>query len=148
MVLDSMPGHGTYKRSLDAIVSSMPPSPLVRVPGTLLTCVYLAILLVIGHVLGVENIVQRLRAALNDKQLFAAEAPRLYAYSKADTMVWWGAVEEHAKAAEDLGWEVERARFEGSAHVGHILEDAERYWGAVRRIWERALLSSNPNPKL
>lgn len=80
---------------------------------------------------------QRLRLGLSDKRLFAKEAPRLYAYSKADRMVWWEDVEEHANAAEDAGWEVDRVRFEESPHAGHILEDGERYWGAVRRTWEK-----------
>ena len=123
------------KRSINALVQSMPPSPLIRVPGTLLAHVSVAAVLVLSRVFGVNDGVERLRAGLNDKRLFPAEAPRLYIYSKADEMVWWEDVEEHAKAAEDLGWKVERASFEGSAHVGHMLEDGERYWDAVKRTW-------------
>ncbi|OCK87083.1 uncharacterized protein K441DRAFT_489475, partial [Cenococcum geophilum 1.58] len=135
MILDSTPGHGTYKRSLDAIVLSMPKSALIRVLGTPLAHAYLSTVWLMDRLLGVENVVQRLRLGLSDKRLFAEEAPRLYAYSKADRMVWWEDVEEHAKAAEDAEWEVERVRFEESPHAGHILEDGERYWGAVRRTW-------------
>jgi hypothetical protein len=122
----------------------MPPSPLIRVPGTLLAHTFLVTKWVMGRVLGIENAVERLRAGLNDKQLFAAEAPRLYAYSKADRMVWWEDVEEHAKVAEDLGWEVERVRFEDSAHAGHVLEGGERYWDAVRRTWAKMGESFSP----
>jgi Eukaryotic protein of unknown function (DUF829) len=129
------------------MILSMPSSLLIRVLGILLAHVYLAIMWVMRQVLGAENVVQRLRVGLNNKQLFSVEATRMYAYSKADRLVWWEDVEEHAKTAEGLGWEVEKVKFEGSAHAGHILEDREKYWDAVKRTWGKTDEPFSPGMK-
>ncbi len=50
-------------------------------------------------------------------------------------MVDWRDVEAHSKEAEDLGYIVEREKFEGSGHAGHMLKNSERYWEAVRKVW-------------
>jgi len=70
IILDSTPGHGTYKRSLKAIRVSMPPSPVVRAVGVPLAHAYLATSWTLGTVFRIENVVQKLRTGLNDKDLF------------------------------------------------------------------------------
>ncbi|KAF2267502.1 DUF829-domain-containing protein [Lojkania enalia] len=135
IILDSTPGLGTYKRSLDAILLSIPRSPFIRAVAIPLTHTYLAASWTISVVFRFENVVQRLRAGLNDTNLFPLQASRLYVYSKADKMVWWQDIEAHATTAETLGWEVKRVRFEKSPHAAHILEDAEKYWDAVKSLW-------------
>ena len=64
--------------------------------------------------------------------------PRLYLYSQADEMVPWTEVEEHAEEARKAGLDVRMERFEGSPHVAHARTDPERYWGAVKKVWEDA----------
>jgi hypothetical protein len=135
MVLDSTPGHGTYKRSLEAIRASMPQSSVVRALGVPLAHVYLATSWTLGTIFRFENVVQRLRVGLNNSDLFPLRAGRLYLYSKADKMVFWKDIEEHADTAEALGLEVTKVSFQASSHAGHIMEDANKYWDAVRTVW-------------
>jgi hypothetical protein len=139
LILDSTPGYGTYRRSLDAMVLSMSPSPVVQAIGIPIAHVCLASVWTVGAITGSQNVVQRLRAGLNDNSLFSLQTDRLYLYSKADKMVWWQDIEEHATTAEDLGCEVDKVRFEESPHAGHILEDANKYWDAIESTWKRAI---------
>jgi hypothetical protein len=51
-------------------------------------------------------------------------------------MIGWRDVEEHAReAAGEGGFTVELVRFEGSAHVGHMRRDPERYWRTIEGVW-------------
>lgn len=58
-----------------------------------------------------------------------------YIYSKADKMVEWTDIREHAEEARNRGWTVEEEVFEDSAHCAHFSADGERYTEAVKRIW-------------
>ncbi|KAF1820771.1 uncharacterized protein K489DRAFT_411984 [Dissoconium aciculare CBS 342.82] len=61
---------------------------------------------------------------------------RTYVYSREDEMIGWRDVEEHAgEAAGEGGFTVELVRFEGSAHVGHLRRDPERYWRTIEGVW-------------
>lgn len=143
MVLDSTPGKGTYRRSANAILISLPISATLRLFGTIV--VYSAPLLIHLYYIVTRkpNLVERLRQGLNDKDIFSQYAPRCYLYSKADEMVRWESVKEHAKEAGELGFkDVETIRFEYSPHARHIMEDAEKYWSAVKELWERAIQRS------
>jgi hypothetical protein len=86
------------------------------------------------HVFSTENVITRVRRELNDSLLFPTEARRVYLYSKTDEMVDWETVEEHAMEAEEDGCQVERERFGNSKHVGHMMEDYDRYWAAIGRV--------------
>lgn len=85
-----------------------------------------------------KSIVRRTYLGLNEPALLPSGVPRLYLYSKADKMVDWREVEEHARSAEECGasGRTELVRFERSEHVSHVREDAVRYWDAVRKCWE------------
>ena len=87
----------------------------------------------------------KMRTTLNKYLLlpwFSKHTPRLYLYSQADEMVPWTEVEEHAEEARKAGLDVRMERFEGSPHVAHARSDPERYWGAVKKVWEDATASS------
>ena len=68
-------------------------------------------------------------------------APRAYPFSKADKLIEWKTVLDHARDAETRGMPVFVELFEKSAHCAHIRakEDAERYWGAVQKVWDTKL---------
>ena len=74
---------------------------------------------------------------LNDPEVFDRAVPRLYLYSRADSMVGVEEVEEHAEIARGKGWDVTKVRFEKSAHCSHVREDEGRYWGAVMEAWKK-----------
>lgn len=62
--------------------------------------------------------------------------PRLYLFSKADHLIPSADVLEHAAAARHQGVDVTVEEFEGTMHVAHVRKEPERYWGAVKSLWE------------
>jgi hypothetical protein len=90
-------------------------------------------------VLWQDQLVTRVRKNLNDKTLFNPKAGRCYIYSKADDMVHWEDVKEHAEESKAMGWpNVEELRFKSSPHCGHIRGHEQEYWGAVLATWKTA----------
>ncbi len=65
-------------------------------------------------------------------------APRLYLYSMTDLIIPGDEVAAHAEQARAGGVAVAEEVFERSAHVSHARTDPERYWAAVKRLWEEA----------
>jgi hypothetical protein len=129
IALDSCPGRATYRRTARAVIASAPKS--IRPILPLLVYPALLPLALLGR-LGVEDVVSKGRARLNDSALVPVSARRIYAYSKADTMVWWEDPREHAAEARKAGCkDVREIVFERSKHCAHIQEDADKYWEAV-----------------
>jgi hypothetical protein len=95
---------------------------------------YLSVSWTLRTMFRMENVVQNLRTGLNNKDLFLLQARRLYLYSKADKMVFWEDIVENG-TAEALGCEVTKVPFENSTHAAHIMEDAKKYWDAVREMY-------------
>lgn len=136
IILDSTPGKGTFRRTVAAIMFSLPKQRFARVLSLLAAYVALALLWTAQAVFRRDNIVTKIRERLNDPQLMSSTCPRIYLYSKADEMVWWEDVEEHAAKARQRGWQVNCVRFTSSSHVNHPKEDATRYWNAVKAAWD------------
>ncbi|CAI6334378.1 unnamed protein product [Periconia digitata] len=137
-IVDSAPGKGDWGRSHAAIAASLPRrSVALSVVFGVAVHVLLFCVLVVDTLRWKENSMVIMCGEMNCGTLFGRVAPRVYLYSKADEMVGWEEVEEHADEAAAKGWDVERVRFEKSAHAGHVREDADKYWGAVLRAWEK-----------
>lgn len=129
IALDSCPGRTTYRRTARAVIASAPKWTRPVLP----LLVYPALLpqALLGR-LGVEDVITKGRARLNDGALVPVSARRIYAYSKADTMVWWEDPCQHAAEARKAGCkDVREVVFERSKHCAHIQEDADKYWEAV-----------------
>ncbi|RDW83607.1 uncharacterized protein DSM5745_03933 [Aspergillus mulundensis] len=139
LVLDSCPGSPSAILSANAMILALPRNFLVRIPGTVL--IYLAIAVVaILDALGLsENVISKTRRHLNDPGLLFLRpgVQRTYVYSKSDRMVPYQDILEHAKEAtsrlrdpssDGTVWTVE---FNGSGHVGHLAVDREKYHGAI-----------------
>ncbi|KAF1361203.1 hypothetical protein EJ07DRAFT_112969 [Lizonia empirigonia] len=75
---------------------------------------------------------------LLDPKLFNQNAQRCYLYSKADQLITWQDVCQHAGTAMQ-GAAVAQVVFEDSAHVAHARSEPGRYWGAVRAGWKISL---------
>jgi len=75
------------------------------------------------------------RKWFNDRKYFEERMKRCYVFSKEDKIVKWQDVVEHADEAESMGWSEEEV-FEGSGHVGHLVQDSDRYWTIVRKLWK------------
>ena len=138
MVLDSAPGRATYRRSAHAMILSLPKSPMLRVLGILLVHLVLIVIWIINGVFGVENVIDRLRRELNTQGSFSTKTPRCYLYSKMDQTVWWEDVEDHANEAVQKGWHVAKVLFQKSTHVAHLMEDEQKYWGAIMQLKKSA----------
>lgn len=66
--------------------------------------------------------------------------PRLYLYSPIDELIPPEDVERHAaQARTEAGvTDIRMEKFEKSPHVAHARTDPERYWSAVKRVWEES----------
>lgn len=71
--------------------------------------------------------------------------PRLYVYSANDQISSAACIDAHAEGARAEGIRVHVIRFEEGEHVAHARRDPERYWGAIKDLWEEAVdMASNP----
>lgn len=134
-ILDSGPGKGGWLRTHAAIILSLPQTFLWRCFGFFAVHMLLFGIALFNKLTGRDNKILVMFEQLNDPNIFDDRAPRVYLYSKADQMVGYDEVEEHADLAEAKGWVVTRVRFENSPHAGHIREDEGKYWDAVMKAW-------------
>jgi hypothetical protein len=136
-VMDSTPGKATYEATVRAFAVALPKSIPAQVIGGLLLRMFFGLFIFGYWFKRKPNLVDQARLALNKKELFDTDAPRMYIYSVADDMVAWRDVEEHGRDAEGLGYRVDREKFLESGHAAHLTKDEGRYWDAVQRLWER-----------
>ena len=141
LILDSGPSRGTYRKSYDAMLFSLPPSLLSRTLGPpVIHCILLVLFLWIAC--GNEH-----PASLGRRTLLDPTAVRgtgrdgtkkvCLLYSKADRMCDWTDVRAYAEESRRRGWCVEEVVFEGSGHCAHLLKDEARYTEVVGSMWGR-----------
>ncbi|TAQ89915.1 hypothetical protein B7494_g1761 [Chlorociboria aeruginascens] len=146
LLLDSCPAKGTYWKSYNAMVLSLPRYVASQLLGALAVHFLLTLLYAwIGC--GNENPASLMRRTLLDENISKLgieethvqaqmEKGRVcYLYSKEDRMCEWMDIREHAEDARRRGWIVEEEVFEGSAHCAHFSADVGRYAKAVERVW-------------
>jgi hypothetical protein len=136
-ILDSSPTKGPWMKSHAAISASLPKDVFWRWFGGILVHLLLVCTFVVWTAKRKENKMVILCRELNDTAIFDKTVPRVYLYSRADQMVGFEEVEEHADIAESKGWDVQRVVFEKSPHCGHIREDEAKYWAAIMEAWKR-----------
>lgn len=66
-----------------------------------------------------------------------SEIRRVYIYSPTDTLIDYKDVELHAAEAKTKGFSVELVEYKDSAHVAHLRQDENRYWGSIAKAMER-----------
>ncbi|TVY43093.1 Transmembrane protein [Lachnellula subtilissima] len=134
-IFDSTVGRASYEATVRAFSLGLPKNIIAHLLSVFILRMLLGLYILGNLLLGKEDLVEAARRALNDKTLLDLDTPRLYIYSVADDMVAWQDVEEHAKDAKRLGYTVYMEKYQDSGHAAHMLVDAERYWGAVDRLW-------------
>ena len=139
-VIDSAPGRGNFSKGINAIKLSVPQKSYLRLPILFLICSLLVVTVLIYKLINAENVIDRARRLLNDPAITSGN--RCYIYSKEDRLVGWQDVEDHSHDAERKGYKVERVRFEGSDHVGHMRMDSQKYWSTIEEMWELSRLNS------
>lgn len=160
LVFDSCPAKGTYWKSYDAMILSLPKSPVSTFLGPLMVHGIL-ILLYSWIYYGNENPASLQRRIMLDEQTvgigskqIAAESHTIsegqqmvyYIYSKADKMCDWRDIRDHADEARQAGYHVEEFIFEGSAHCAHLFKDPMRYGGTIKSVWEGSAPSKDCTP--
>ncbi|KNZ73384.1 Transmembrane protein 53 [Termitomyces sp. J132] len=147
-VLDSCPGLGTMQHVKNSI------TPLVRNPvlrtlfrGLIVWLFYYSAIM--KRLFNSENLFEILKQDLNRPNLLPwtrKSTPRLYLCSKADTMVAFHEVEDHMKNAKAAGFKDVRFEvFVNTPHVNHAKFEPERYWGAVKAVWDAACQQEQTN---
>lgn len=159
IVLDSGPAKGTYWRSYNAMVLSLPPDVISQIFGAIAVH-FLLVLLYTWIACGNENPASLMRRTLLDEETlhltpnasnghsdnshlaannktdtFSQPTQILYLYSKADRMVDWTDIRDHAIDARSRGWQVSEVVFDGSAHCAHMSRFESRYTAAIRAMY-------------
>ncbi|EMD92792.1 hypothetical protein COCC4DRAFT_197308 [Bipolaris maydis ATCC 48331] len=136
-ILDSSPTKGPWMKSHAAIAASLPKTLFWRWFGGALVHVLILLTWLVVFVRRKENKMIVICRELNDEAVFDNRVPRVYLYSRADTMVGFEEADEHADIAKSKGWDVTKVQFEKSAHCGHVREDEDKYWAAVLEAWKK-----------
>lgn len=132
VILDCCPGRGEPKPASEAASMSLPKQTLIRLFGFWLFYSTFIVASFFYAAFGLEDAISRIRRTLNDADVFSTQRPRLYLYSDNDALVKWQHVHEHAEDARRKGFSVHEEKFSRAAHAALLIEDSERYWGAVR----------------
>lgn len=141
VIFDCCPGHSGFSRAYRAAALSIPPNLPLPLHYMANTSVYATVAgITLAQNIGFMASIDDLRRDLNDMTLFGGkEVDRLYLYSKEDEVVDWEAVRGHASQAREMGGRVQERRFEKGMHCALVMEDEEKYWGAVTEFWGRRM---------
>ena len=137
LVLDSAPGRTEIQRSAEALSYEIPKAWYLRLPSMSLIYLSLAVLWAVLTIMGWTNTIDRVWDELNDPDLIDVQAARGYIYSKADKLVFWKDVENHADEAEAKGYRVVKERYENTEHVAHMRSEQKRYWSVIADLWNK-----------
>ena len=149
LLCDSCPAEGTYWRSYDAMVLSLPKDIATRFLGAL-ACHCILVLLYTWIACGNENPASLQRRTMLDGDTVSLrwegefgevngntlKGRVCYFYSKEDRMCLWSDVRRHAEEARKLGWDVREVVFEGSGHCAHYSKYEDRYADTVKSMWD------------
>ncbi|KAJ7183291.1 hypothetical protein C8R46DRAFT_1066488 [Mycena filopes] len=139
-IIDSAPGGDTMAKGVLAVVSPIK-NKWVRLLAKGAFFVVFSLWRLLGELLRRPNPIRHMMGALRNPQVVPwidARTPRLYLYSKMDNMVPWVDVAEHAAQSAAEGLDVRSVCFEKSPHVSHARLYPERYWAAVKSVWDDA----------
>ncbi|PHH53037.1 hypothetical protein CFIMG_005336RA [Ceratocystis fimbriata CBS 114723] len=130
-VLDLCPGYFHFQSSATALRQV---SPGWAVP---LVYLYLAFSWLRDQLFGSGGSPGEASAVRMNTEDVREIAPcRVYLYGKMDEIVSWRDIEDHAAKSVTWGFKVRLERFEMGRHVQNARDDPERYWNAVKTVWE------------
>ncbi|SCV70749.1 BQ2448_3511 [Microbotryum intermedium] len=134
VVFDSCPGNGGLKTMVSAFTVPLN-NWLLKAPAMVL----------VALVFGMTRFFNALRfrpSILEQVGTYVATqiplVPRLYLYSETDKLIPAHHVEANAQRARQQGGRVTMLKFDGTEHVNHARKEPEKYWGAVKELWEGA----------
>ncbi|KAF3479813.1 DUF829 domain protein (PaxU) [Arthroderma uncinatum] len=133
LIMDSCPGKSSLSGAHRAISYGLPKSFLPRFFAGIFVWVGLLCGFAYCRLLGLEYPTELAWRASTDSKLIDSRVKRCYVYSELDDLISWKDVEEHSYEAASENYHVEREKFTGSPHVGHMRLDPLRYWSIVAR---------------
>ncbi|KAH7398513.1 indole-diterpene biosynthesis protein-like protein PaxU [Pyrenochaeta sp. MPI-SDFR-AT-0127] len=131
---DSGPARGTYQKSFQSMLLSLPKGLLWHIIGPVVITFVINVLFG-SQLIGWEKPERIYRRTLLDENFISCRRIS-YVFSKADTHVEWDDVTSHADDARQKGWDVKELMFEDTPHCNHISKYRAEYFDAVRRMWE------------
>ncbi|KAJ7284425.1 hypothetical protein C8J57DRAFT_1288425 [Mycena rebaudengoi] len=144
LILDSTPGDNGLASAISFVAPSNPLLRLFAVPPVALLY---GIFYAINTINGNTPMFDQLRSTLLspnilptvlDSQSKVSTTPRIYIYSKIDKIAEPAKIRAHLEESQRMGFDVGVEMYDNTAHVGHAHKDPERYWSAVRGVWEKA----------
>ncbi|KAF2174700.1 indole-diterpene biosynthesis protein-like protein PaxU [Zopfia rhizophila CBS 207.26] len=131
---DSGPARGTYWKSFQSMLLSLPKGIFWRIIGPIVIT-FVTNILFGSQLIGWEKPERIYRRTLLDENI--VNCRRIcYIFSKADTHVEWDDITSHAGDARRHGWDVKELLFEDTPHCNHISKYRTEYLDAIRRVWE------------
>lgn len=137
-IFDSCPGLSTLKSTIRAFSAGIR-NPVVKYPAVAAITLMYGALRLWSIIRQQPGTLARISAYLNSPTSLPP-VPRLYLYSPIDELIPPEDVERHAAQAKVQAGvtDIRMEKFENSPHVAHARTDPERYWSAVKRVWEEA----------
>lgn len=142
LICDSTPGNTEFFRNVAPWSRAMALGaakffPWPFVVTQVMAALFLGTLHGLSALLGITSAAEFSVKAVNDARGFSnPSAAKLYLYSKADDIISWEDIEEHAADAVSKGYDVALEMFEDSPHVEHMRLHTEQYWGAISSRWK------------
>ncbi|ORY08219.1 indole-diterpene biosynthesis protein-like protein PaxU [Clohesyomyces aquaticus] len=138
IICDSGPARGTYRKSFQSMLLSLPKSLFWRIVGPIIVSFVINVLFG-SQFIGWEKPERLYRRTLLDGRV--VDCRRIcYVFSKKDDHVDWEDVTSHAEEARGKGWEVREVECRDTEHCNHIQKYRMEYFEAVRRVWEGGVL--------
>jgi hypothetical protein len=137
LILDSCPGMLAFDNIYAAASMQIPQSQPLYSIGRAILWPYIKVYVAMQRA-GIVTSSNDVIRDLNDSTLFGL-GPRLFLFSKTDTVIAADDIAAHAKQAAELGFDVRTEVWEDAVHCALPMADSQRYWNAVEAFTSRAL---------
>ncbi|KAF8215353.1 hypothetical protein K438DRAFT_1926831 [Mycena galopus ATCC 62051] len=140
LVIDSAPGnfhHATVQKSL-----ALPFTGSTKLAGSAVASLIYVGLQTRSMLTGDPTVHNFVRDGLVNPKILPwtdSATPRLYFYSDVDQFSLVRDVMAHIEEAREKGLNVREEYFLGTQHLRHSQEYPDRYWNAVRSVWDDAV---------
>ncbi|KDE08962.1 hypothetical protein MVLG_00686 [Microbotryum lychnidis-dioicae p1A1 Lamole] len=132
IIFDSCPGNGGLKTMVSAFTAPLN-NWLFKAPAMVLVALVFGMIRIFNALRFKPSILEQVGTYVATQ---IPLVPRLYLYSATDMLIPAQDVEANAQWARQQGAKVTMLRFEGTEHVSHARRGPEKYWGAVKKLWE------------
>lgn len=138
LILDSCPAVGNLK-SIKLAVRTVIRNPIARYIVFAIVHITHSVCFGLSLLFGKQMIMlENLQIEMWNPRILSwmdLHTPRLYLFSRKDTLISWREVTRHAETAKERGMDVRCELFEESAHVAHARVEPERYWSSIQEVW-------------